>query len=149
MGIDCPTKVSAVTAWSNLEYCRIAERMPTGIAISSVTTQATAIRLRVFGSRSRISSPTGRFEVTAIPRSPCSTRPSHLPYWTWKRVVQPKLLLERRQVLGVHVAAAHVGAGRPARRRMQQGEDRHADEQQQRDRPDHPAKRVRAHERLR
>ena len=34
MGIDWPMKVSVVTAWSNFEYCRMAERMPTGMAIS-------------------------------------------------------------------------------------------------------------------
>jgi hypothetical protein len=56
--------------------------MPIGIAIRSVTVQAANIRYRVLGSRSRISSLTGRFEVTDSPRSPLSTLPSHLLYWT-------------------------------------------------------------------
>src|SRR5512139_653630 len=62
-GIEMPTRASTVTTTSVLEYWRVADRMPKGMATRIDNAMAETASSTVLGKRSRIVPNTGRLET--------------------------------------------------------------------------------------
>src|SRR5438309_478333 len=82
LGMDTPSKATVVTSKSDFELRRVAEIMPVGIAIASAISMASTVSSIVTGKRDTMSCDTSLFERIERPRSPCTTRDTHVAYWT-------------------------------------------------------------------
>ena len=74
VGADCPRIANILPPVSNQESFFTADITPMGKAISPVISSANAASCTVAGSRSAISSATGRSHLNDTPKSPVSSR---------------------------------------------------------------------------
>ena len=77
-----PRKDAPVPRWSNQEYWRTAESVPTRKARTAARRKEAPMSSSVAGSRSRIISETGRVVEKLMPRSPRAAAPIQRTYWT-------------------------------------------------------------------
>ena len=82
MGTDTPAKETTRVTWSTGLFRRVPEITPSGIPMITAIAIATVVSSNVAGKNLVTASDTGRFADREYPRSPVTTPPSHLTYWT-------------------------------------------------------------------
>ena len=89
-GVAKPTNTKTVVILSNVEYWRVADSTPIGIASATMIISSTMLRSSVIGSRSPIFWSTGRASgENERPKSSRASRVTQFQYWTCSGLSRP------------------------------------------------------------